>query len=362
MADAADDQGQSRQLEREAAFREREIAVKEKEAALREAELAVKREEQSGAGWRSPLVVAIMAAAIAGISNAVVTVVNGRLQRELEDGKAEQTRVLEMIKTGDPDTAAGNLEFLLKAGLITDPARVASLQKFLANRVPGSGPALPPQTSGGPPLGGITGADDAVRVTTLPEQSAVRKAASSVGRLRVITSSGASSFCTAFLVAPDLAITAGHCVSEAKTADLVFRDGAAEEVYRAVLPPVHVAASADGANYAVLRVEGNPGGKRGFLRLSTETPTVGQALGVVLFRASGEPLAVVGAADCKVRLVEGERFYHLCDTGPGSSGAPVLSAATGAVVGAHFSRSEKGGVATRSDIIVRGTPALQSRQ
>ena len=140
---------EQRKSEREAAFREREVSVKEREAGLREAELALKREEQAAAGWRNPLVIAIMAATLAGFSNAVIAVVNGRLQRQLEDSRAEQTRVLEMIKTGDPDKAAGNLEFLLKAGLITDPERVASLQKFLANRAPGSGPALPPQTSGG---------------------------------------------------------------------------------------------------------------------------------------------------------------------------------------------------------------------
>ena len=34
--------------------------------------------------------------------------------------RAEQARVLEMIKTGDADKAAGNLGFLLDAGLITE--------------------------------------------------------------------------------------------------------------------------------------------------------------------------------------------------------------------------------------------------
>ena len=84
-----------RKWERRGGFREREVSVKEREIALRDAELALKRDEQAAAGWRSPLIVAIMAATLAGLSNAVITVVNGRLQRQLEDGRAEQTRCVD---------------------------------------------------------------------------------------------------------------------------------------------------------------------------------------------------------------------------------------------------------------------------
>jgi len=117
-------------------FQERELAVKE-------GELELHRKEQVGSGWRNPLVVAILAATAAAVGNAVVTVVNGHLQRDLESQKSEQTRILEMIKTGDPDKAAANLEFLLKTGLIDDPGRAKSIEHFLANRAPGNGPALP---------------------------------------------------------------------------------------------------------------------------------------------------------------------------------------------------------------------------
>jgi len=123
-------------LDIEMEFRKRELAVKE-------GELDLHRKEQAGSGWRNPLVVAIMAATVAAAGNAVVAVVNGRLERSLESQKSEQARILEMIKTGDPDKAADNLEFLLKTGLIDDAGRAEKIQKFLANRVPGNGPALP---------------------------------------------------------------------------------------------------------------------------------------------------------------------------------------------------------------------------
>src|SRR5262249_44334972 len=63
--------------------------------------------------------------------------------RGLEEGKAEAARILEMIKTGDPEKAADNLKFLLDAGLISDADRRKNIQNFLAHRPAGKGPALP---------------------------------------------------------------------------------------------------------------------------------------------------------------------------------------------------------------------------
>jgi hypothetical protein len=129
------------------AFRERDIAVKEAELELKrqqqqidsekwqaekglrerelstkEVELELKRKEIVGSGWRSPLVVAIFAATLAAAGNAVVAIVNGFEQRNLEEEKSEETRILEMIKVDDADKAAGDLGFLLKSGLIVGPS------------------------------------------------------------------------------------------------------------------------------------------------------------------------------------------------------------------------------------------------
>jgi hypothetical protein len=135
-------------------LRTRELDLREREQANRDAETELKRAEQASSRWRSPLVVAILAGAVAASGNAVVAWVNGTLQRDLESrkrdaeirleaSKAETTRILEMIKTGDAESAARNLEFLLKTGLVTDPERVPRLTEFLASRAPGSGPSLP---------------------------------------------------------------------------------------------------------------------------------------------------------------------------------------------------------------------------
>ena len=135
-------------------LKRRELELKEREQHRLETEQELRRAEQAKSVWTSPLTVAVLAAAIAAAGNAVVAFVNGRQQRaleleknraeiSLERTKAESNRILEMIKTGDQETAAANLSFLLKSGLVSDSFLETKLNAFLAARAPGSGPALP---------------------------------------------------------------------------------------------------------------------------------------------------------------------------------------------------------------------------
>jgi hypothetical protein len=131
-----------------------EKSFRERELDLKEAELQLKKNEPANSGWRSPLIVAIFAATLAAAGNAVVAVINASwqrdledrnayLQRDLEDHKAEQSRILETIKAVSPDKAADNLEFLLKAGLVTDTKTVSRLRNYLDHRPPGTGAYSP---------------------------------------------------------------------------------------------------------------------------------------------------------------------------------------------------------------------------
>jgi V8-like Glu-specific endopeptidase len=337
-------------------FREREIAVKEREQANREAELDLKRKEQASSGWRNPLVVAIIAATLAAVGNAVVSVVNGNLQRRLENEKSEQTRILEMIKTGDPDKAATNLEFLLEAGLISDSELQAKLREFLTQRKPGSGPTLPTQTSY---AGGIVGADEAQDVNKLTTDNTLTKASKAVGRILIVKKGEAAptGFCTAFLVSEELLLTASYCLGEADSAKLLMYDGSQEESYEIDLPAVE--ASDVDISYKLLRVKGKPGLKYGTLSLSTESPRVSVPLSLIMFRGSNQKLVVAGSPDCRVISVEKNEFHHLCDTGPGSSGAPVMSADGSYVLGIHAGRDNQGGKATRVDAVLRVSKTLK---
>jgi hypothetical protein len=121
---------------------------------LRKREIEIKERDQSRSRWSSPVVLAVLAAALAGLSNAAVHWQEGVLQRRLEadkavqarimeETKAEAARIFEVIRTGEADKAATNLKFLVDTGLITNSGRVEKIQAFLVNRPDGGGPALP---------------------------------------------------------------------------------------------------------------------------------------------------------------------------------------------------------------------------
>ena len=105
--------------------------------------IELKERDTSRSRWSSPLVLAVLAAAVAAAGNALVTWLNGQQARDLEETKAEAARILEVIKTNDTEKAAANLKFLVDAGLISDANRRRNVENFLAHRPAGQGPALP---------------------------------------------------------------------------------------------------------------------------------------------------------------------------------------------------------------------------
>src|SRR5215212_9087216 len=142
----------------ETAIERLKLAFEEKkwsdEFFLRKQEIAIRRRDIKDPLWKSPLLIAIFVATLAAVGNAVVAWLNGSLQRSLdaekshnelilESKKAEESRILELIKTGDPDKAKVNLQFLLSAGLIRDEDTASSLRSFLANASPNELPGLP---------------------------------------------------------------------------------------------------------------------------------------------------------------------------------------------------------------------------
>src|SRR4051794_1441434 len=98
----------------EVEFRQRELDLREREQDRLAAETRRSR-------WWNPLFIAIVGATIAAIGGAVVSWLNGTAIQQAESFKAESVRILEAIKTNDPDKAKENLRFLVAAGLNSDP-------------------------------------------------------------------------------------------------------------------------------------------------------------------------------------------------------------------------------------------------
>ena len=126
----------------------------DRELTLREKELAIKEHEARRSRLSNPLVIAVFGAAIAAAGSAYVTWSNNQgnlsLERVKEEAgqraemfKAEAARIFELIKTGNPDSAAGNLRFLLDTGLIQTSDTVKGIKAYLDKRKTGEGVALP---------------------------------------------------------------------------------------------------------------------------------------------------------------------------------------------------------------------------
>jgi hypothetical protein len=331
--------------------------MRRQELALKRDELELRSGEQKKSGWFSPLVLGVLAAVLGLFGNALIAVLNGWSQRDLAKLQAEAERILDVVKTGNPDTAAVNLKFLLDAHLIRDEG--GEIGVYLANRDAGKGIALPT-----PFVGSVTGSDSARPVT--PEDSffffEISKA---VGSLR-----SGSSVCTAFLVGPDLVLTAGHCAKEMRGAadfsDLIFEisaeDGIQQEHFTVSQSSIEQRSlthsdPGDGASYALLRVDGEPGTPRGWLTLSEVGPSIGERLAIVLLRAGQRTILLSSDEDCVVRGISAAEVEHRCDTGGGSSGSPVISS-TGSVVGIHY----KTGAAIRADAVLAASATLRDQE
>ena len=109
------------------------------EIALRREEFELKKSEFQHARFSSPIVLAIIGASIAGITNAAAIWWNGHL----EDRRAEHARVLEILKTGNVEQAERNLKFLVNVGLISDKEVQDKVKQYTSQTPAGSGPALP---------------------------------------------------------------------------------------------------------------------------------------------------------------------------------------------------------------------------
>jgi len=128
----------------ERAARERELELAEREVIVKEKGLVLEQREAPKRIWTHsvPIVVAILAAAVAAGGNAYVANINGKEQRDLEDRKAENARILQVLNAPTPERAEENLRFLLKAKLVTNEKVVTGIQEYLDTPRQHGGPLI----------------------------------------------------------------------------------------------------------------------------------------------------------------------------------------------------------------------------
>ena len=97
------------------------------------------------------------------------------------------------------------------------------------------------------------------------------------------------------------------------------RTGVAQ--YSVELKPVEASKDLD---YAILRVDGRPGDEWGPIALSTETPSALTSLFIVHHPGGYPQYVTQGRCQTSNPALDGHDILHVCDTLPGSSGAPIF--------------------------------------
>lgn len=149
-----------------------------------------------------------------------------------------------------------------------------------------------------------------------------------------------SKFCSGTMIAPDLFLTASHCVDSQTPGKWIVFNYETKAHSSELLPQDHYKISAvveEGAaqspqlDYAIVKVDGNPGLKYGFTPVRAEVPENGHLL-TIIQHPSGNPKQVESGPAAGVS--GNYLLYSDLDTEPGSSGSGVLDK-DGAVVAVH---------------------------
>lgn len=329
---------------------------------LKRRELSQQRPSAIREIFTNPLALAIVGAVLTLITQIVTSSLNTAGQRQAESQRAELARAAEerqakaandaasrtlqadLIKkfadAPDLKTARSNLEFLVDAGLL--PEFEEKIRKYLEEN-PGGGPFTGQMTAG------IMGFDDRINLSDLPQAERTRY--EGLGRVTFETNAS-TSFCTGILIAPGIVATASHCLSAGGKAEFQpYRpDGTKGSGFQIVLESLIKVGGAQSAAASLARVENLPPDQK-YIPLTAATPEVGENLQLVGFVGDRNQFIL---SKCQLNRLDDLELIHLCDSGFGSGGGPLLAiAATGrpTVVGIHFGNGEQGKRAIRADII-----------
>ncbi len=177
------------------------------------------------------------------------------------------------------------------------------------------------------------------------EQPGVMAAARSVAKLG-FTKGRLMLSCTGFLVAPDLLLTNQHCfdaAAECESAVAIFgyeQDAELNDRVGEEQRCLKVEAFDAGLDFSLIRLSGSPGNRWGVLHWSVAPLHVDEALYVVQHPAGRPKRVALNGCQLSHVLVVGRLanqptdLGHVCDTGEGSSGSPVLDLHN-QVVGLH---------------------------
>jgi hypothetical protein len=158
-----------------------------------------------------------------------------------------------------------------------------------------------------------------------------RKAGRSVGRVAITFGLGRKGACSGVLITVDYLLTANHCLVDEEYPEnkienmTLYMDDISLDRGTPFRIANQVVESNSTLDYAILRVEGNPGQTFPTAKLDTLDIPRGEEL-FVIHHPEGERQQL-SRRSCRARgpYKDQYSFLHLCDTMKGSSGAPIFS-------------------------------------
>jgi V8-like Glu-specific endopeptidase len=280
-----------------------------------------------------------------------------QFRAELARASARQELQAELIKkfveAPKTETVRENLRFLVKAGLLPDYAD--NIQAY-----------LDADSQAAPQLGvitkGVVGSDERTPLVSLDltRQADFR----GVGLLRITLGPGAQTFCSGFLVATNV-VLAGQCGTalspdnpNAKNSIASFDlfSATASNGTRLDLDKSRIAMVKSG-DWDVVLIGVKPSNTAEiYMPLSANTPLEGEIFQMAFYASDKKTFVYSADAGCRVVNVGDRELGHLCDTGAGAGGGPLVTT-EGAVIGVHMGNAEGAKRAMRADII-RKDPAV----
>lgn len=187
-------------------------------------------------------------------------------------------------------------------------------------------------------------------VDQFSEGNRYRVLSNPVGRLDLmVEDKGETSVatCTAWMVAPDIAMTNYHCVpgfsGRVQKAILLMgylreNSDAGTKAFEVNVQPLE---SNDKLDYALLRTSGVPGKEFGVISLAIRPAQENEEIFIIQHPA-GRPKKLA-RRNCRITAAENKdkQLMHICDTLGGSSGSPVFSDNDYSVIGLHNAGIEK---------------------
>ena len=245
---------------------------------------------------------------------------------------------------------------LLASSLVMPASAQTGLLLFPANQY-GRASLTMPQTASGLStiqLQNVLGRNaNFERLDNYRPQDRFRRIALPVGRLDLLVSgpmgTGVGN-CTASILSERYIVTNSHCfpagqgaVRQASLLMDFYSEDAEAVARRFEVRSVPVERDAE-LDYAIAEVLGNPSATFGRVALEPRDPEPGESL-LVVHHPMGMPKHMTRGG-CRAHApvaIQGTDIRHRCDTLPGSSGSPILSEASGRMIGLHYGGSPNPG-------------------